>query len=242
MDYLNKIDEYLGGHLTENEQKLFEKELNNNPLLRKKVKLCQELKDAIIDDEVALLRQKLAEVTLETSHKRSPNILLITVSVAASLLVLFSLKLFFTDTGTSKQKLFSDNYKPFELVGEFRDANKTTSDSLLDVAKRLYTEKNYQEVVAILEDIRISLPNNYSICLMLVTSYLELGKPEIAEELILQYDTASVDLIYRETIEWYFALVLLKLEQNEKLRQELQKIVDQNGLYSRQAASILRSL
>lgn len=242
MDYLNKIDDYLGGHLTEKEKKLFEDELNKNPLLKKKVKLCRELKDAIIDDEVALLRQKLAKVSLAKPKKYLTSTWLITVSVAASLLILFSLRLFFTDAGTSKQKLFYDNYKPFEIVGEFRYANRIVSDSLLEVARKLYTEKNYQEVVAILEDIRISMPNNYSICLMLVTSYLELGKPEIAEELILQYDTASVDLIYRETIEWYYVLVLLKLERNEKLSQELQKIVDQNGLYSRQAASILRSL
>ena len=82
-----QIDDYLQERLTNKEASEFEEELLHDKELSRQVQLCRELKDAILEEDVAFLRQKLSNISKEKPKSMRRPLLLKIAATFAILIV-----------------------------------------------------------------------------------------------------------------------------------------------------------
>ena len=100
----NLIDDYLLERLTNSEAQEFEKEMATNDELRHQVTLCRELKEAILEDDVANLRKQLIKSRDEVKIAEKSN--LSNLFKVAAVLMLMVFTNYKTTLATIHPKLF----------------------------------------------------------------------------------------------------------------------------------------
>ncbi len=243
MNYSRLIDDYLLGNLSEKNRKAFEAELAINPRLRKEVKLCMELKESIYEDDVFALREKL-NISQKAFYKAkiSKRAMLISLVSAASLLLIFGLKIFFVDNTPNYEKLYHKHFQPYKILGDSRGDNQSKPISHFDDGVKLYTIGEYEQVTPLLEKRIARDSNDFELILMLTTAYLETNNAEKAEKILSKIEYNRNNIAYTETLDWYLVLSILRQGRIEEAQRIFEKIAKDGGLYSKKALSILESL
>ena len=242
-NYSRLIDDYLMGYLSPEDKKEFEKELTINSSLQEEVRLCRELKETISHDDISSLREVLNRSHKEYCRNRAKKrYRLIPLSAAASILIIIAVRFMFINGMPNYEKLYQKHFQPYQFVGETRDSYETKSTFLSAELIRLYYNKDYDAVLPVLESYIARYPDDYQAKLMLVTALLETNNAEEAEKILRQLMEDDKSILNQEIIQWHLALSLLRQGKIEEVKQALEQIANDGGLYSQNARSILHTL
>jgi tetratricopeptide (TPR) repeat protein len=240
------IDKYLSNELNEDEQKWFEHELTSNPDFAHEVLLHKNINKAILENDIINLRSQLQTIETQTLNKRSFineffHFKWQYIAVAASITVLLSFGLrFMTQSNLTNDELYNMYYQTYDGEGAVRSANEKT-DQELSQAMRFYNDKKYDEALVLFNSILDKDYSNVAVHLYAGIANMECFKYNEAVssfQLIIDHHRN----LYVDQANWYLAICYLKMYQDDKARQLLKKIVEEDGSFKKQARDILKKM
>lgn len=243
---INKIEMYLDGELDQKETFAFQKRLLEEPDLAKEFKLRNEVNQAILDDDVANLKDILKRIHKKHSS-RNPNRVIrifhknkiLASGMAAALLVLVLLGsiFIFSEEEVSNNTLFNNYYSGDDAVMISRSSATSSSELIIKDALLAYQEKNYQKTIKLLSDFEQNALANYYLGL----AFLETGKTDNAIR-IFNNLIEDKDNLFVEQAEWYLGLCYLKTNNNTKAKELFEKIADSDNIFKIKAKEVLRNM
>ncbi|HPQ35262.1 MAG TPA: tetratricopeptide repeat protein [Tenuifilaceae bacterium] len=242
MDFLKKIDSYLDGCLSEEESELFERELKSNSALAREVQQCKELREAVAEESVYRLREKLRKA--ESSHIPIKNLTkaIVVTAAAASIAFFIVFNVFIKESIPPNEKLFKEYFTSYQIAGNSRDNLGAVQGIVTNRVIASYNSNHFENVIEILEPYIKKNCCDLQATLILASSYLNVGEPKKAEDILSNSLSKNNHHIAAEIIEWYLALSLLKQGKIEEAAAHFNSIKEKNGFYSQNASKILDSL
>lgn len=234
----NQIDDYLQERLTNKEAKEFEEEVLHDKELSRQVQLCREIKEAILEEDVAGLRQKLSKIGKEKTKNRHRTLLL---NMAAALAILVVTSVIVWKSYNSPDQLFNNYYTRYQPSGVGRSA-ATNRTLLQERIIELYTHGKLKDVTPILEKYTAEHTNETAAKLMLASAYIENNSPKKAENLLINTLNENQTEIYTETAQWYLCLAYLRQKKYKEALIVSSKITAYGGKYSKDAEVISKKL
>ena len=242
MDNLEKIERYLNGSMLSEEKKEFDTLLKNNSKLLAEVVLVKEINEAILDDEAEEFRQTLKKIINPDQESKPINKSLINalkIPLAASVIILVGLSLYNIFIHQDSSKLFSNFYKPYSTDISTRSAEKMKDN--IQLSYYLYQEGDYESSYEMLKNYTIKNFDDQTARFYLGLNALQLQyyKLAIDEFTMVEQDTVSPFALHAR---WYLAMAYLKEGNIKSARHFLQKLTDEDNMYSYRARKILKKL
>lgn len=242
MDNLEKIERYLNGSMLSKEKKEFDTLLKNNSKLLAEVVLVKEINEAILDDEAEEFRQTLKKIINPDQESKPINKSLINalkIPLAASVIILVGLSLYNIFIHQDTSKLFSNFYKPYSTDISTRSAAKMKDN--IQLSYYLYQEGDYESSYEMLKNYTIKNFDDQTARFYLGLNALQLQyyKLAIDEFTMVEQDTVSPFALHAR---WYLAMAYLKEGNIKSARHFLQKLTDEDNMYSYRARKILKKL
>jgi tetratricopeptide (TPR) repeat protein len=222
--YSSRIEQYLSNSMGYAERKLFERDLDLNPELTSELNLTITLDDIITRDDIIDLRRKLYVVRKENE---TASALIQPVSrrkfwlAAASLAILLtfgSAYYYYSKRDLTNEMLFKQYYSSENVINISRSSDANIIEAIIK-----FQEKDYTHSAILFSQLLERDTDNYAawyfygICLIEMQNY---GRAIQAFNHIID-DSQN---LYGENAEWYISLCLLKNDQLEKAKRQLQKI------------------
>lgn len=213
---------YLDGELVGNEKQELEKKLASDKLLLEELQNLQLTREAVrsfgIKQQVTAVHEQMMDEMVTPVRKMSSTRRIFQYSLAAAasvVLILISIIAynFFT---LSPGKLFSENYKSYEL-------NTTRgAGTELSAIEKAYQEKKYTEVAALSESSN-EIKENF----LGAMSNMELQNTSKAideyKKVIALNETAKTN-IFKDESEYYLALAYVQIKSYKQALELMQKI------------------
>jgi len=248
-DLFELIDEKLSGELGGDDLEAFERDLKDDPELLAEFELHQEIDEAIQESEVIELRKKLDLVHDLTQNKKQPGLLRTILRhklsriAAASFVVLLiitslSLYLLRPDGNMSNDSLFKIYYQPdAALLIRGTDSQNAT----LIQAFQLYENKEYSSALDLFAKVLEADGDNIPVQFYSGISNIELGQ---YREALLPFNfiMQHKQNLYVERAEWYAALCIMILNENNEAVDLFRKISHSNSSYKDKAHEILKNM
>lgn len=250
----NKIEDYLDGLLSLEEQQTFEEAMQKDKVLAKKVAIAKEVNHTIATEGKLQDFQKTL-VTLNDTHfpnnekketkqeavirplKNTRKMWLIAASflvlVVSSVLIWNVLK---SETANGTE-LFAANYEPFNISQ--RGENSDLSD-LEKQALATYNAKNFDAVTPLLEQLATEKPTDEQLILQLTSAYLSTNQTKKAIENCSKIKDTSVNF---QAAQWYLALAYLQNNDLENAKKTLTALANAGErTYPTKAKKLLEKL
>ena len=241
MDTANKIEKYLLGQMTEAEKVEFEKELEDNPLLKEQLEMEQDIVEQLRDR--SFVDSQITTAKKEMQKGRIIRLISYSVSsIAALFLVFFVVQGVWQ--GQKYNKLYASNFTAYtnDLLatdGSFR--GDAEIDTLQVAAMVAYEKKDFTSAETELNQILL-VKDNPDLRFYLAITQLETGKTKEALKNLQLLYSQPIEYRYYEQTRWYLALVQLKLHEKGEAKKYLDELVAFNGLYLDKAKELLKSL
>lgn len=248
LNYQAFIDKFLNGEMEEEELQWFRGEMEINPRLSEEVRLQQEVSEAIIDEDVMALRDQMNSLfdgDRQTLKKKpetvyaSGTVKLAAASLVAILIAIASAVYFYTgepETGD----LYSMYYQTYDGVMNVRSGNADL-DGMMVNALLKYENREFEPAIALFEKVLEADPDNVASMFYKGIAHMETGEFEKALR-SLEGVTEHGNNLFVENAEWYKGLCYMRLEKTGKAKEHFIRMRDNEGYYSRQAASVLDEL
>lgn len=241
----NRIEEFLDGDLSNDQLKEFENDLLNDPDLQTELDLHKQVDEAIMENDIMELRSKLEaiEIPPREVEKRKHKYLTKWNIVAASFVLFLgigSLLYIGNNKNYSNKKVYSNYYKPYNVVMNTRSAD-VNIDNMLVTALKSYEARNYGKALVLFQQILDKDSTN-------ITSnfYSGISNMEISE-----YNKANKNFtrvlrdknnLFIEQSEWYLGFCYLMTNERDKAIKQFNTIAKGNSFYKAKAQEILNKL
>ncbi|SHI84423.1 tetratricopeptide repeat protein [Aquimarina spongiae] len=258
-----KIEAYLGGDMTPEEQKQFEEMMSQNPKLREEVQLAnevnhhlndsawmvieadkndpvkQELENYVKSDEAIVLKSKLRQVGANYKKKRSnSSSIKYIVGAVAAILIIALISNVFWNSRPSHDVLYTEFYIESDLPSIIK---RGSENKLLTEAVALFKSNEYDQAIQLFEQYeRETQGTDPSIYIYTGFSYLENGNFDRA---LQNFDKLlNSDSIDKSKAFWYKSLVYLKSDRIEECKTILSQIIDDSLFNAQKAKRLLGEL
>lgn len=245
INYSEFIERYLDGEMTGQELIWFEKELDSNEWLQKELNLRKKVNQAILDESTMKYKYELEEAYAaymddgEGSSGRKRKFIVagsVLVSVLAGVILILNL----TGKQYSNEQLFDRYYRSYEPNTTYRSADNELNSDLV-MAMQFYENREYHEALKVFERILVSDPSRIGLNFYSGVSQMEIKDYERAGKSFGKVIDDRYNM-YMEQAEWYLSLCYIITEQDVKASHLLEKIINDNGYYQKEARGILRKL
>ena len=250
INYEEFAEQFALGMLNGYEKQWFEKELDMNPALWKKVRFYQDLGAAISgegESEVlefrTIVKNAGAAYKLANDRQKVRKLMLRVSITAAGFLLLVASAFIYLSLGhrqNSPEKIFAGYYMPYQTAMTFRSGN-AVPDQLYARAMKLYEEGRYQEAMIALDSVLTANPNNSSALFYAGMTQMGLKDYSSAENYfrkVMEIDNS----LYLQQAEWYRGLCLIVLNDKKSAIMHFTNLASGNGYYSAKASLVLREL
>ncbi|MEO1260697.1 MAG: tetratricopeptide repeat protein [Bacteroidota bacterium] len=235
----DKIIAYVEGDMSSGERASFEKELAENNTLKKEFELFKQT-----DEAVDFMQYEHVRKTIKSFEKPGSRIVPFwrrPLAVAASVLLVLAASFFIYSTYQFSNNNLADRYYSPPNFSELR-SNEITSENVLLNASSYINQGKYSEASMLLLAVESTSPQYIDAKYML--GHLHFSGGDIADAIdhfkIVQ---DSNDTRYAENAEWQLALCYLKTGDEQKCRQELEKILtDKSHAYYSDATSLKKNI
>ncbi|MDP4261594.1 MAG: hypothetical protein Q8941_03585 [Bacteroidota bacterium] len=232
-DMSEKLVKYLDGELAGAEKEDIERQLAADPALQEELETLKLAREAVrsygLQKQVAgIHRQMMNEAQAPVRNIGSTRrIIRYSMSIAAGIFIIFLGITTYNYLTISANKLFNDNYRPYELP-----TNRDMTNLAISPVEKAYREKNYAEVIR-LAGINDSLPVKENF--LLAMSYLELKDDSKAitnfKKVIIANESEATN-VRKEEAEYYLSLTYLRSKDYDHALELMNKIQDNpNHLY-----------
>ena len=230
MDMQDKFEKYILGHLTGGEKVEFERELENNPLLKEQLELEQDIVGQIRNR--AFVDKQIKTAKKEVQRGKVIRLISYSVTSIAALLLVFFL-VHGVWQGKQYDKLYASNFTTYTndylpTDGSYR--GDTEIDSLLVKAMLAYERKDFTTAETQFSQ-SLSTKDNPEIRFYLAISQLETGKINDALHNLQILHSQPFNFRYYEQTRWYLALANLKLHHKSEAKKYLDELVAFDGVY-----------
>jgi tetratricopeptide (TPR) repeat protein len=218
-----QISRWLDGEMTGDEKTSFEKTLADDQQLQSEVNTLRVAREAIrsygLQQKVAAVHEEMMKemqvpMRMISSRRR---IIRYTISVAASILLIFIGITAYNFFSLSPARLYAQQYTSYELP-------TTRGGESSAPIEKLYKEKNYRAVIEGTSQLsKNSIEENF----LAGASYLEVNNPGAAITLfqeVINKNRQTGESQYQEQAEYYLALAYLKNKNYEKAVKLMQAI------------------
>lgn len=245
--YYENIEDYLTGNLSEEDQRAFEKALDEQPELREELALYQEIEgvlaedarheqdNAAVQETLSLMsKQYFAEEQKEAkviTLQRSQWIRRIAVAAAVVLVIVFAWP-YLQPAGVPQYADLADH-----PTASFTEMGGT--ETLLPQAEQAFNTGDYAGAIQPLQTYLMENDGDTQAWFYLGISLLETGAYDQAETLFKQIST--LDSAYKTEAVWYQALTALKKGDLDNCKTFLQQIPEGSGHYE-EAQKVLKRL
>lgn len=237
----DKIEKYILGQLSKEENAEFEKELETNSELKAQLEIDHLIvmniqERAFVDEQIDMAKQHKGKA-------RNIRLLIYPLLIAASLLLVVYI------SGIWQQpkynKLYATAYESYDndyMVSDLSHyRGSITLDTISILAMHAYENKNYEEAGMLLET-KLHNIENPELEFFLAMSHLENNKTRQAIQIFEQLYSLAPDYRYYEQTRWYLALAYLKFRQDEKTIEYLNELIDLDGKYWDEAKELLQEI
>ncbi len=239
---IERIDRFLRGEMDKAETQAFEQALSENPELKKKMKIQQELVSYIdlMGDQEVLANIRKAE---DTYRSRKPGTIkrlpwLRPALIAASLALLLFAGWWLLRPSSEPEALYANFYAPYELSFSSRAGGNT--ETLL-AANAAYDAQDYAQALQAFQSLPTDLQTS-KVKLAMGISHMELSSFGLAQSLFDQIIELQ-DPLFLDQALWYKGLSLLKQGELERARDTfLQLKDDPESIFNQDAARLLNRL
>lgn len=237
-----RINKYLDGEMTPEEEIIFEKDLKTDTRLQQELQLHLQL-DKVIENRESDIkyRQYLGKFRKnkrpgkDFSFTGSKTFLAI---ISASFIILITVVLFLIYSGPhNSPEIFAQYYLPYDLDNNYRSAGESDMDQGLN----LYNNKKYGEALVYFENLLKAEPYNAKAHFAAGISALEVGQNKQAAEHFIQV-MESENLEFYQHAQWYLALTYLRLNKVQEAEILLIALRNTGGFYHKQASEIVDTL
>ena len=241
MDTEDKFEKYILGQMTDAEKVEFEKELENNPLLKEQL----ELEKAIVGQirNRAFVDKQINTAKREIQRGKIIRLVSYSVSSIAALFLVF-LVVQGVMQNRKYEQLYASNFTTYTndyLGSDVMYRGDADVDSLQLIAMKAYEIKDF--TFAELQFIQILLTNeNPEIRFYLAMSQLENKKIKEALKTMQMLYNQPIEYRYYEQTRWYLALVNLKLHHKSEAKKYLDELVALDGVHLDRARQLMEKL
>lgn len=239
-----RVQRYLDGDMSADERAEFEKELPQDPALRRLTATYQGLATGIRHharleawEKIQQLEETHADDTIVVADSRR-NTWLYAATVSILLLAFGSLYLF-NIGGNTAEVLFEEHFTPYPVLAHAPVRSVETAVTLEERAFSAYSNEDYAQAVALLEKINEG-EEDPLIMFYLGNAYLSAGEVEKAIPLfekVLQRQTAL-----SPQAQWYLGLGYLARGDREGARGVFEALAADTSSYGTKAKTILHQL
>ncbi|MDE5419910.1 hypothetical protein L3049_18120 [Labilibaculum sp. DW002] len=248
MDEMNfdRIEDFLDGDLNQEQLKEFEQNLLDDSDLQMELDLHQEIDEAIMETDIMDLRSKLEAIETPTnpSKKRKLKFLTKWNIAAASLALLIglgSLMYIFNDKSSySNDQIFSNYYKPYNVVVNTRSADATV-DNILMSAVNSYESKDYRTALTLFKQILDKDSTNITSNFYSGISNIEINEYSKANKNFTRVIKHKNNLFIEQS-EWYLGFCYLMTNEKDKALKQFHVIAQGNSFYKTKALEIINRL
>ena len=234
----DKINRYIGGHMTSSEIVSFEKLLSEDKILNERVQNEALIKLNIKRYHSKKVKERLKVIHNETIHQKPTFNYYILLAIVALLSVLAFY--YFSQNEkivVSNQAIYAQYYERYEIKSDQRNnENDTLDDTFKD-----YNDGNFEKVI---QDADAYLLTNLPASKRLVIgiSLMETNDLDRAKK-IFQSIIDEKDIIFADQALWYQALAELKDDNKDKSKIILERIAnDKNSDHNEDAKNLLATL
>lgn len=235
MDKQNKFEKYILGQMTEAETAEFEKELDNNPLLKEQLELEQDIVGQIRNR--AFVDEQISRAKKEMQRGKTIRLISYSVSSIAALFLVFFVVQGVLE-GQKYNELYASNFTTYtndfivtdgtirgedETRGDVWDANPISAMSAYEKKDFAKAETQFNQI--------LSKSDNPEIRFYLAITQMENGKTKDALKTLQQLYAQPKEYRYYEQTRWYMALTNLKLHRKSEAKKYLDELVVLDGVY-----------
>lgn len=231
------IVKFFENSLSEKERLEFENLMESDSEFQEEVQLREALKDAITKQDRNNIKQELQSFE-SSSDKNAP---FINWRIAASIVILIGLSAFwFLRTNTlNSEELFVQYFEPSRNLVQPIVRGESPKD-IKSQAFTAYETKNYEEALSYFDQM-LEQNNDKTISFYKANVLLELNKTE--EAITIFNDNLKTSDSLEVKNKWYLALALLKINDIEQAKKQLQDLVDTDSKFkANQVQELLKAL
>ena len=250
MDIYEKIEAFVSGEMTSQEQSAFEQQLQTDPILKQQWQVYNQLHEHLTNKQSVEAGEILLKNTIQEAideHKAATAItakaipmrkklLLSLSSAAAVVLLVLVVRIAFFAPPVNGSTLYAQ-YSGFEKLSVTNRGNE--EDSLLKIAVEYFNNADYKHAVPALDMYLRKNPAQSRYQLAKGYALVQIGDYVVGEQDLLQVENGSSS--YVSDAKWYRALSRLKQDKTEEAKDILKKIESGEEHYIK-AQEILKKL
>ena len=245
MEMNKEISKYLSGEMDAQTEKEFEQKLSNNTALRNEYELHKEIQNALGEEDIMELREKLGEYGPSTRQKKRFRLKWGDALTAAALVTLFigiGMLWMYHSQITNPDELYASYFEPYPGIYSQRSIDADSeSGTLKQKAFLAYEQENWEKAQNHFDELLLLQPEKAEYDFYAGMLDLKLNDtPEAINHFHTVLDKAD-PLLEDQTI-WYIALAHLKEKNIEKSVEYLQKIVKEDLANKKKAMKLLRRI
>jgi hypothetical protein len=233
MDKERLIAHYFLDTLTDEEKLQFESCLNTDSDFKKEFEFQKSVKQAVIKSEHDKLKQRLQYFETKIKAKR------IWWSIAASIILMVSLGLYFFGQDISHETLFTEYYKPAKNIVHpiVRDTDSQNDENNAFIAYQKQDYKLAQELF----HAAFSATQKSELIFYEGIARIEMNQPDLAIQLFEKHKNYNDAL--SERTNWYLALAYLKSGDVLQAKAMLKEIsTNEDAFNNKEAKALLKKL
>ncbi|MEN8116889.1 MAG: hypothetical protein ABFS16_07915 [Bacteroidota bacterium] len=241
------IEDFIDGILEEEFLAEFEAELDENTDLIAEVSLRSNVNEAITENDVQSLRNRLNKARVEAEEKETKSMILPRADVTslrfwrnsvAMIILLIGMAGVLNIGFISTDKTYDKFYNTPTWSSE-RSVESTLSE--LQEAQLKYQDKDWLGAINVFENVNMPEKEMFVPQFYTGSSYQNLNNYEKA---IAEYTGVinHADNMFVEEAEWYRALCYLKLNKTVEAEKELLAVIERKGHFEKDAKAIIRRL
>ena len=247
IERIERIERYLGNKLSEEERKTFEQDLETDEELATELALEKSLVYVLNEQDVNQLRAQM-QSSLKEHQKKKSNFVLFKqrnwIVAAAILVLIIGSLVILKNIEPSSEKLFHAYFEVPKAedfmdpaLFEDRSVGINTEDALFQEVARHYQNKKYLEALNVLESIIPTSENQAFYKYQLGIIYLVNNKEKEAIKALEAGQSWNINGAI-----WYQSLAYLALNQKEKAKQNLTKLMEINNPWQKQSQELYKQL
>jgi tetratricopeptide (TPR) repeat protein len=246
IDFSYFIERYNADEMSGAEKLWFQKELENNEKLRYEVELRKGTDEVLRNQNVVLLRNKLAEIEKRRKEnvpvKKSTKHNYIKYAALIIGLILIGSIAFITSRNLNGNRIIDKYYTAYEPAATPRSMQTETIDDFYTTGVDFYNIHDYENAAIQFSKVLQNDPLYMQSVLLLGVSRYE-NKQYTEAEHSLNKVIVDRNNYFIEEAQWYLAWCYIKTDQKGKAIQQLEIIKNDKGnIYMDRAKKIIRGL
>ncbi|MGM0497478.1 MAG: tetratricopeptide repeat protein [Bacteroidota bacterium] len=241
----NEISKYLNGEMDAESEKMFEQKLHNDKNLRNEFELQKEIQNAIGEEDIMELREKLEEYEPSARPGKKFRLKWPDVLAAAgfvTLLIGIGMLWIYYSQITNTDELYARYFEPYPSIYSQRSVDEDSKHGILKKEAFLaYEKENWDKAKNHFDELFLLQPENAEIAFYTGILELKLNNTHKAIKrfrILLEKD----DPLLEDQTIWYIALAHLKEGNVDKSVEYLKKIVKDDMANKEKASKLLRRI